>query len=198
MKRFNDNESGFSYIDVMCAIVILLIGILAMLSALTANLIRGFENEKRTQAKQAALSSLESVISVKEIGQAGSNAADNWKRLRNVQNVPAPEIDGVFLPGFRPVREDPGSDGLVGTLDDACGAPGTCTNPDTGIVNTSPVVEGIEREVVITDIPDPERPFPNPITRRRVDVTVRFNISGVMRQERSSTIITNYKVEKVS
>ena len=35
MRIVKKNEQGFSYIDVMIAIVILMVGVLAMLSALT-------------------------------------------------------------------------------------------------------------------------------------------------------------------
>src|SRR4051812_17132179 len=56
------NESGFSYIDVMIALVILMVGILASAAALTANLVRSFETEKQVVAKQIALSTIESIF----------------------------------------------------------------------------------------------------------------------------------------
>ena len=52
------NERGFSYIDVMIALVILLVGILASTAALTANLVRSYETEKQVIAKQIALSTI--------------------------------------------------------------------------------------------------------------------------------------------
>ena len=47
MNTYSSNEKGFSYIEVMIALVILMVGLLGMLSALTANLLRSYEAEKR-------------------------------------------------------------------------------------------------------------------------------------------------------
>jgi Tfp pilus assembly protein PilV len=41
--RQKNNEKGFSYIDVMIALVILMVGILASVAALTANIVRSIE-----------------------------------------------------------------------------------------------------------------------------------------------------------
>ena len=48
--RINKDQSGFSYIDVMIAIVIMMVGILAMVGALSANLVRSMESERRVMA----------------------------------------------------------------------------------------------------------------------------------------------------
>ena len=190
MLRRKSGENGFSYIDVMIAIVILMVGILAMLSALTASLIRSYETERRVIAKQMALSTIESIFSAKEIENL--NVVAGWDSLRNViGGLPAGEIDGIFLTGFNPVREESGWDGVAGTADDACA--GTCTNAFSGVVNSSPIINNIERRIVITDVADPERPSPpNFITRRRIDVTIRFFVNGLIREQTASTIITDY------
>lgn len=184
-------QSGFSYIDVMVAIVIMMVGVLAMVGALGANLIRSMESEKRIMAKQLALSTIESIIAAKEIERPG--VVDGWNSLRNVLAVvPAGENNGIFVTGFNPVRTDIGWDGVAGTVDDACPGSGACVvsgRPD----NTSALVNGFQRQIVISDIADPERPSPpNPITRRRIDVTIKYFVNQATRQETTSTIITNY------
>ncbi len=185
------SENGFSYIDVLIAIVILMVGILAMLSALTANLLRSYESERRIIAKQLALSTVESIISAKEIERVG--VIDGWDSLQNVTGAPPPgRLDGIFLTGFNPVREEFGWDGVAGTVDDACAGAGTCTHPVSSVVNSSPIVSQVERQIVITDVIDPERPPPNEIAIRRIDVTIRFFINGLGRQETASTLITDY------
>lgn len=191
MSNKKQQEGGFSYIDLMIAIVIMMVGVLAMVGALSANLIRSMESEKRIMAKQLALSTIESIISAKEIERPG--VVDGWESLRNVMaSVPAGEINGIFLTGFNPVRTDVGWDGVAGTVDDACSGSGACTvsgRPD----NTSPLMMGFQREIVITDVADPERPSPpNPITRRRIDVNIKYFVNQATRQETTSTIITNY------
>lgn len=187
------NEKGFSYIDVMIAIVIMMVGVLAMVGALTANLMRSYEGERRIVAKQMALSTLESIIAAKEISRPG--ILDGWPSIRNVSaSPPAGVPDGIFLTGWCPVREEMGFDGVAGTIDDACAGTGSC-NVSGRPSNTSPLIAGYERQIIITDVADPERPPPNAISRRRIDVTVRFFVNKTARLETASTIVTNYYTE---
>lgn len=191
MSRKATKQSGFSYIDVMIAIVILMVGVLAMAGALAANLVRSMESEKRVMAKQLALSTIESILSAKDIERAG--VVDGWDSIRNVQtSLPAGEINGIFLTGYNPVRLDEGWDGVAGTVDDACSGSGACIvtgRPN----NTSALANGFLREIVITDVADAERPSPpNPITRRRIDVNVKYFVNQAIRTETTSTIVTNY------
>jgi len=186
------SERGFSYIDVMIALVILMVGILASAAALTANLVRSFETEKQVIAKQIALSTIESIFSARDIARPGAIAG--WDSIGSVGSNPdaggVPQ--GVFLTDFRPIREDMGWDGVAGTADDACPAGGACQvsgRPD----NTSQVMNGFERRIVITDLQDAERPSPpHAISRRRIDVTVRYYVNRLQREQTVSTIIANY------
>ncbi len=187
-----NNERGFSYIDVMIALVILMVGILASAAALTANLVRSYETEKQVIAKQAALSTIESIFSARDIARTG--AISGWDSIGNVGSNPdsGGTAQGVFLTDFRPIRENLGWDGVAGTIDDACAAGAACTvagRPD----NTSAVMNGFERRIVITDLQDAERPTPpHPISRRRIDVTVRYWVNQLRREQTVSTIIANY------
>jgi type II secretory pathway pseudopilin PulG len=197
MRIVKKNQQGFSYIDVMIAIVILMVGILAMLSALTANLIRSFQSEKRVVAKQLALSTVESVISAKEMNRVG--VIQGFDSLRN-SDQPAildpstgNQIFGIFLPGFNPIRDEDGWDGVAGTVDDACAVGGPCTVAGR-TTNTSSVKDGFMRQIIITDIDDPERPTASgyPIARRRVEVHIRYFANQIAMEEVASTILTNY------
>lgn len=191
MKNRMKKEQGFSYIDVMIAIVIMMVGILALVSALTANMIRTYESERRIIAKQMALSTIESIISAKDISRVG--VIEGWDSLKNVQTgLPNGQINGIFLTGFRPVREDSGWDGVAGTIDDACDAGSPCVV--TGRTsNVSPVIKNFQRKIEISDIEDPERPSPTySIYRRRIVVTIRFNVNQAVREEVVSTIIAKY------
>lgn len=184
-------QKGFSYIDVIIAIFILMIGILAMVSAITANLMRMYETEKRVIAKQTALSTIESIISAKEISRPG--AVDGWDSLGNVGNNPVNGIPkGIFLNGFCPIREDLGWDGVAGTIDDACPAGSSC-NVSGRPVNNSPELDRFDRQILIEDVPDPERPSPpNAVSRRKITVNVRYQVNAAIRQIAVATIITNY------
>jgi type II secretory pathway pseudopilin PulG len=193
MTSKSATEQGFSYIDVMIAIMILMVGILAMLGALSANLVRSMESEQRVIAKQMALSTIESIISAKEIERPG--VIEGWDSLRNIFGTPpVGEPNGIFVVGMQPVREEMGWDGVAGTIDDACADTGPCVvsgRPN----NDSDLVRGFQREIIISDVEDPERPSPpHRITRRRIDVNIRYFVNQAVRQESASTIITNYEV----
>lgn len=187
-----NNERGFSYIDVMIALVILMVGILASTAALTANLVRSYETEKQVIAKQIALSTIESIFSARDIARPG--AISGWESIGNTGNNPdsGGTPQGVFLRDFCPIRADLGWDGVAGTVDDACPAGSFCQvsgRPD----NTSEVMDGFERRIVITDLQDSERPTPpHPFSRRRIDVTVRYWVKQLRREQTVSTIIANY------
>lgn len=188
MKSFSKKQKGFSYIDVMIAIFILMVGILAMVSAITANLARTYETEKRMIAKQVALSTLESIISAKEIYRAG--VVDGWDAIGNIGSNPVNGVPkGIFLTGFCPIREDAGFDGVVGTKDDACTNDGACTVPNRPI-NDSPEMRGYMREIIIENLVDTERP--NAISRRRITVNINYQVNQAIRNLNVSTIVTNY------
>ena len=63
-----DQQSGFSYVDVMVAIVILLVGVLAMMAAISAAVVRAKGHEQQNLAKQVITSTMEGIMSVKEEG----------------------------------------------------------------------------------------------------------------------------------
>jgi type II secretory pathway pseudopilin PulG len=196
MKKRNFEE-GFSYIDVMVGMVILLIGITGLVSAITASVLRSHETKQHLVAKQIASSTLESIFSARDVGMPGG--IDGWLKVGNVGANPDPTTgtpQGIFLTGFCPIRKDAGWDGVVGTVDDACPVGGPCSE---GVhpANASAVTEGFYRMIEITDINDPDRPSPpfgtNPFMIRRIDITIKYPGAGGIREEKVSTIITNYK-----
>ena len=175
---------GFSYIDVMCAIVILLVGILAMLSAISGAIFQSQGQQQQLFTKQIATSTMESIMSVKETDlqvipiRLGWTAVGNIGSNLNAMNVP----QGIFLNGFQPVRADAGPDQVIGTADD-----------------TGAVIPGLQRQIVITDQCDGDRPSPNcmppgtfPVKIRVVQVTIRYFVGSIQRQEVLTTVLTDY------
>lgn len=197
MKLISE-QKGFSYIDVMIALVILLVGILAAAGALGANLLRSYEAEKVIVAKQLSLSTMESIFSAREIRPAG--AADvntrmlSWQSIGNVNTNPVNGVpQGIFLSGFCPIRANNGADGIIGTADDACPSGAPCTVGTYS--NTSSELRGFERRITVTDLDDPERPVSSgyAIGFRRIDVTVRYQVNGLIRQYTTSSMISTYQ-----
>jgi Tfp pilus assembly protein PilV len=177
-------ENGFSYIDVMIALVICMVGVLAMSSALAANLIRLRTMENQVSAKQYANSAIESIFVARDIAKTGS--VEGWDSVGNVgSNMVNGIPKGIFMTGWRPVREKSGADGVIGTTDDACDAPGICA----GDAN-NPIVSGLERRITITDINSSSF---NTIRKRRIDVDVRYKLQSAYFQETLSSIIADYR-----
>ncbi len=178
MKR--KPQAGFSYIDVMIALVILMIGILALLSGISGSVLQSRGQEQQLLAKQYATSAMESIMSVKETDPArlGWNAIGNVGSNPNASGTP----QGIFVTGFQPVELDAGPDEVIGTADD-----------------TGTVVEGLQRRIVIADICDIERPSYNctppgtmAVKMRSISVTVRYNVGALQRDEQILTIWTDY------
>lgn len=176
------SEGGFSYIDVMIAVVILLVGILALLSAITGAVFMARGQEQQLSAKQIATSTMESIMSVKET--ADTNGRLGWIRLGNVGTNPDANgvNQGIFLTGFQDVTTDAGADEVIGTADDG----GTA-------------VPGFQRRIVIQDECDTTRPSYNcptpgnsPVKIRSVEVTITYFVGTVQRQEVLNTVLTDY------
>ncbi len=186
----NKSEQGFTYIDVMIAIVVLLVGILALLSAISGAIFQSRGQTEQLKAKQIAASTMESIIAIKEATAKSSDTLQlGWSRVGNEGSNPnsAGNPQGIFVNGFHPVYATPGTDQIFGTADDGSDYP-----PATP-------VPGFQRQIVITDQCDLERPSYNCATPgsfdvkfRTVAITVTYYVGAVQRQERLMTTLTDY------
>jgi prepilin-type N-terminal cleavage/methylation domain-containing protein len=179
MTMKKNNEQGFTYIEVMCAIVILLVGILAQVSAITFSVLRQREAEQQSIARQIAASTIESIFAARDLAND-----DGISSFANI-NTTDVSTDGIFIPGWFPVREDAGKDGILGTADDSC-TTAVCTVGS--YTNASPVKEGFERRIVITDIVETGS---STVKKRRIEVRVRFFVGQLQREQTLATIIAD-------
>lgn len=176
-------SEGFSYIEVMVALVILMIGLLGLLSAMTAGVLQSNGQEEQMLAKHMAASTMESIMSLKETDPQRMG----WITVGNVGRNPdaGGVARGVFVNGEQEVRMGAGADNVLGTADD-----------DGGLV------PGLTREIVIADACDPDRPSPVPVCPvpggpypvrvRTVAVTVRYFAGGIRRAETLTTVLSDY------
>jgi len=180
-----NNEAGFSYIDLMIAIVIMMVGILGLTGAITVNLMRSYETDSQLLAKQHALSTLESIFSARDIKAPGS--VDGWDSIGNVGNNIGTDGQpkGIFVLGFNPIRMEQGWDGVAGTADDACATGTNCTSSGHP-TNSSAELKGFLRKIEITDVA-------NQPGKRRVEVTIRYSVNRAYREEKMSTLITAFQ-----
>ena len=181
MTMKNKSESGFSYIDVMIAIVILMVGILALMAGMSAAAINSKGQAQQMVAKQVAASTMESIMSVKETDPQRLG----WDAVGNVGTNPVNGINrGIFVTGMQPVLPNAGADEILGTADD----------------NGTPM-NGLQRQIIITDQCDPDRPSYNcpipglsKVRIRTVQVIVRYFVGSLARQEQITTVVTDYAV----
>lgn len=184
-KRKIRSEDGFSYIDVMIALVILTVGILALLAAISGSILQSRGQDQQLRARQILNSTMESIMSVKETDEQWLG----WISVGNIGTNPdtVGTFHGIFINGPHEVHENAGFDQVIGTPDD-----------------DGPVVPGFEREITITDLCDPDRPSANcdppsnlyAVRMRQVDVVVRYFVGTVRQEERVRTILTDYSLSQ--
>ena len=158
---------GFSLIEVMFAVVILSVGLMALL-AVFAQAVSATRYSREDQiAKQKAREALESVYA------ARNDTAIAFSDIQNVAN------SGIFNDGFKPLYL-PGANGIVGTAQDTTTLdsmvlPGPDGKVGTGDDVTVPLVN-FQRQILITNITNADGST-NP-DLRRLAVTVRVTSPG--------------------
>ena len=175
-------EAGFSYVDVMVGIAILLIGVLGLVSAMTRAIAMTTISQEMLSAKQIATSTVEAIFTARDLETLG------WDAIGNVGSTSVP--GGIFPTGEQPIYPTPGQDGIVGTEDDSRGPDGIAGNSDDGTP-----ADGYTRTIIITDKPDPNRPTAA-ISLREVQVTINYWMSSRKRTETFTSYIANYRTSE--
>ena len=178
------NEKGFSLIETVIALVILTIGILTAMGAISFSWRLIQESEKATFSKEQARSTMETVFSIRDL-QLFSETSENAYNWDSIQTKRGGNT-GIFLDGWNPIRESPGIDGIYGTADDACAAPGNCTVG--AYTNDSKIIDNFDQKIEITDINE------NGIVRKRyIVVKIRYMVGSQMREIVESTILADFE-----
>jgi len=166
--RRGKGERGFTLIDALLAMMIMLVALMALSGAMTAAVLNTKRTQQLLKAKQIANSTLESIFSVRDI-----SLARNASNFANLQNAPA----GVFVTGERAVGTGTGPDGIIGTADD-----------------DGEEVPGFTRTITITDVENPERPTSEgwDITMRKVELTIAWQDGGTRCEDKTVTYVTDY------
>src|ERR1700674_5772759 len=123
-KRHRSQQTGFTLLEAMIAIVILSFGILSLASVYA----QGIQVAAMTQfdyiAEKKAEEAVETIFAARDSKQLA------WTNIRNVTGTGGAN-DGIFLVGPRPLLAA-GTDGLYGTIDD------DAANPATVIIGPGP------------------------------------------------------------
>jgi prepilin-type N-terminal cleavage/methylation domain-containing protein len=154
-------ESGFTMLEMVVAMVIMLIGLLSLAQVLGYSLSVSNRGRGVTNTKLLVTSMLEQMENLRNTGQltfgqiANAGAVDNNGASLNFTG---------FQTGYKAVSINPGADGIFGTSDDPTG--------------TGQVRAGFERQVVIS---------PLGTDMKKVEVTIRYNDPGGVQRTVSGT-----------
>ena|SRR5215471_19016630 len=164
-KKADQSERGFSFVETMLAVGILATAAVSLGAALTASLVVTRVSEQQLRAKQMCTSAIESILAMRDIAMV--NQTMDYSKINNVSN------HGIFLDGPQQVTDSEGPDGIIGTADD---------NGNN--------VAGYTRTILFTDVADAARPL-DPISMRKVVVTVSYSDRGQTRTETMTSYIAN-------
>jgi prepilin-type N-terminal cleavage/methylation domain-containing protein len=185
------HEDGFSLIEVMVAMAVLLIGLLGLAQAFYVGVSIASTSGSSLVAREKAREAVESVHTARD------TRVITWAQIRNENASPAqvPGQDGGCPAGTTGVgggrfrngalaMQRAGPDGLVNTADDALLESSPGPDNDLGTADDVPLI-GFTRQIDICDI--------NGNTDlRSVVVTIRFNGTGAIGLRRRAYSLTTY------
>jgi len=172
------NSNGFTLIEVLVAMGLMLVGLMALEGAIAFGVRRLTASQDQLVAGQRAAEAIESVF------KARDNSILTWAQIRNVKGASGSD-GGVFIDGPQQVR-DPGPDGLVNTADD--GAVETIVTPGKdGLLGTADDIKtplyNFTREIQIRDIS---------ASLRQLTVIIWYPTSNGQMQYVVTTYISSY------
>ncbi len=173
------SQRGFSLLETLIAVVVLMIGLLAVLATFALSIGNTSSVQNDSIARQKAAEAVESIYTARQTNQI---------TFDKIQNQGAG--NGIFKVGFTPMT-DAGPDGLDNTADDTPATPIRLPGKSGQITNTAQDVlvdlGNFTRQVQIADVPG------NP-NLRQITVTVRYPTpQGWFRTYQVQSLITSYR-----
>jgi prepilin-type N-terminal cleavage/methylation domain-containing protein len=161
-KHAPANQSGFTLVETMMALLILTGGLLALAAGFAQGLLLASGTNDHQIAKEKASEAMEAVFTSRD-----AKKIPNWNMIQNKSMSPI----GIFNDGPRAIL-NAGADGLVNTDDD--GDPEVLPGPDGRLGTTDDrTMNSFTREIEIRDIR---------ANLRRIRVIVRYTVGGRVRQ----------------
>ncbi len=174
-----NRQQGFALLETIIAIVVLMIGLLAVLATFALAVGNTSTVQYDSVARQKAAEAMESIFTARQTSQL------TFDQIQNVGTG-----TGIFTVGFTPMT-DPGPDGLDGTSDDVPATPIRLPGASGTITGTSQDVlvnlGQFSRQVQIANVPS------NPNVRQ-ITVTVRYPVpQGWFRSYQVQALISSYR-----
>lgn len=158
------SEAGFSLVEMVVAMLLMLVGLLALASAIGYAFMASNRGRNITNTKLLVVSMLEQMETLRNTQQLTFGQISN---AGSVDNTGAQQNFNGFPTTFQPVSSDPGPDAIFGTCDDLATNPGGdgtyCTSDD--VLDQTKAVPGYSRQVIITSLNQ---------DLKRVQVTLRY------------------------
>jgi prepilin-type N-terminal cleavage/methylation domain-containing protein len=177
MTAERSDDSGFTLIETMVAMFVLMVGLLGLAQVFALGMRQMATSTYDAIAREKAREAIESVHTARD------TRTITWSQIKNVAN------GGVFLDGEQPLKQA-GADGLMNTADDSSAAleeellPG----PD-GILGTTDdihqALSGFRRTITITDITGEP-------SLRQLRVTIRYTVGATSRTYVLTTYVSSY------
>lgn len=172
------DDSGFSLIEVMFGMMVLMVAVIGLAASVALGARRLTGTQDQLLATERAAEAAESVF------KARDNLTLAWAQIRNVAGVGGSD-GGIFVDGPQEIREL-GTDGLVNTADDGDLEETLRPGPD-GMLGTDDdertPLYGMTREIEIRDIS---------ATLRQLRIIVRYRAAGTTEEFVLTTYISAY------
>ncbi len=142
-------QAGFTLIEVLIAIVVLTVGLVALLSVFGIAVAATQRSQQDMIAKQLAAEAMENIFTARNTDQVDA-ALGRPIQWDDIQNAP----DGIFIAGAQPIHEA-GADGIIGTADDALAATRALAVADAdGVIRGNTMsLNNFTRQIQITNVP---------------------------------------------
>jgi prepilin-type N-terminal cleavage/methylation domain-containing protein len=196
------DERGFSLIEVVVAMSILVVGLLGLAQVFYLGMVNASTSSAHLIAREKAREAIESVHTARDTRTIAWGAVRNvappaCTPIAAVGAQPAvafvPAGGGVFLNGEQQLRQ-PGADGLVNTADDAAAGPEELPGangrfeagpppPTPSAGNDDLALNAFWREITICDV--------NP-DLRQIQVSVRYRVGAHERRYTLMTYISSF------
>jgi Tfp pilus assembly protein PilV len=172
-------QAGFSLLETLIAIVVLMIGLMAVLSTFVLAISNTTFVQLDSVARQKATEALESIFTARQTNQI------TFDKIQNQGTG-----NGIFKVGFTPMM-DAGNDGLDNTADDVAATAIRLPGPSGVITNTASDVlvdlSNFTRQIQIVDVAG------NPNVRQ-ITATVRYPVpQGWFRTYQVQALISSYR-----
>jgi type II secretory pathway pseudopilin PulG len=179
LVRTKSGQQGMALVETLIAIVVLMIGLLAVLATFAMAIGNTNTVQLDSVARQKTTEAMESIFTARQTSQI------TFDKIQNIGSG-----TGIFSNGVLPMT-DPGPDGLDGTADDVSAVPVRLPGSSGVITNSSADVlvnlGNFTRQIEIANVPG------NPNVRQ-ITVTVRYPVpQGWFKSYKVQALISSYR-----